>query len=243
MIGALMLLLWQGPAEAPARPVGPAPVYEAARTRSAILVDGKLDDAAWSNAARVELTFPWEQQKGAKQKTTVRLLWDDVYLYAAYDCEDKDVTAKFLERDDPTYMDDAVELYINPDPTRPLAYYGLEMNARGVLYDYLMLFPGPRLIKRFNLSGVQLATTIRGTLNEADGTDQGWTLELAIPWVNFNDLAETPPKPGSSWAIQLVRWDGTEPARRLSIWSDSGNVQPSPHNPKRLGTVRWMGPR
>jgi hypothetical protein len=44
---------------------------------SPIQVDGKLDEKAWQAADPIVLIFPWELQTGAKQKTTVRLLWDD----------------------------------------------------------------------------------------------------------------------------------------------------------------------
>jgi hypothetical protein len=31
--------------------------------------------------------------------------------------------------DDPTYRDDAVEIFINPNPRQEVVYYGFEMNA------------------------------------------------------------------------------------------------------------------
>src|SRR5512143_3782063 len=142
----------------------PVPRYEAHRAAAPLVIDGKLDDKAWAAAPAVELIFPWESQTGAKQKTTVRLLWDDRYLYAGYECEDRDIVAVHTERDDPTYRDDAVELFVNPKPSQTGVYLGLEMNARAVLYDYLM-YDARYAFKRFNLQGVQLATFIRGTVN------------------------------------------------------------------------------
>src|SRR5688500_18256946 len=107
----------------------PVPRYQVARARTPVTIDGKLDDAAWKGAAAVRFLFPWDKQTGAKQATTARLLWDERHLYLAYDCEDADVVAHHLRRDDPTYEDDAVEIFINPDPGQRF-YYGLEMNAR-----------------------------------------------------------------------------------------------------------------
>ena len=113
----------------------------------------------------------------------------------------------------------------------------MEMNARAVLYDYFYVFP-KFLLKRVNFSGVQLASHIRGTLNQTGDRDQGWSLEVAIPWANFEELAKKlPPEPGSFWTANLNRWDGTEPNRRLSLWSDSGLDRPGPHNPERFGKL------
>jgi hypothetical protein len=216
----------------------PVPRYEVRRATSRIVIDGKLDDKAWASAPVIEFIFPWESQTGAKQKTRARLLWDDDYLYVGYECDDTDIVALRGERDDPTYLDDAVELFVNPKPAQNTVYFGLEMNARAVLYDYLMV-DSQYAFKRFNLEGVLLASFIRGSLNTRGDEDHGWSLEVAIPWVNFEELAKRP-VPGTVWPANLNRWDGVEPNRRLSMWSDSGRAEPSPHGSARFGQLVFV---
>lgn len=219
--------------------LSPVPTYDVHRASSRIVVDGDASEAAWKAAPSLALQFPWDQQTGAKQKTTVRMLWSSEFLYLFYDCEDTDVVAHYTDHDDPTYKDDAVELFINPDPKQEF-YYGLEINARAAVYDYFYAFP--RLIlKRLDFQGLQLAVHVRGTANTRGDQDKGWTLELAIPWRNFTELRDrVPPAPGEIWAANLNRWDGVEPDRRLSIWSDSGLTTPHPHNPARFGKLVFV---
>ena len=213
----------------------PIPRYAVSRARTPVVVDGKLDDRAWQDAPAAAFVFPWEFQTGAKQATRAKLLWDDRYLYVGYDCDDADITAQHTERDQPTYEDDAVEIFINPKPAQTDVYFGLEMNARAVLYDYLC-WNGKLFFKRFQMQGVKLATYLRGTLNARGDRDQGWSLEVAIPWENFEELAGRP-VPGTVWTANLNRWDGVEPARRLSLWSDPLQPQPWPHVPARFGQL------
>jgi hypothetical protein len=220
----------------PAQP--PIPRYEVKRASGRIVIDGKLDEKAWQAAAPIEFVFPWDFQTGAKQKTTARLLWDDDNLYVGYECEDTDIVALRLERDDPTYLDDAVEIFINPRPSQTGIYFGLEMNARAVLYDYLM-YDARYAFKRFNMQSVQLASFIRGTLNVRGDEDKGWTLEVAIPWVNFEELSKRP-APGAVWTANLNRWDGVDPDRRLSMWSDPVQPRPQPHVPARFGQLVFV---
>jgi hypothetical protein len=218
-----------------AQPV--VPRYEVRRATTPITVDGKLDDAAWSQAApAVTLQFLWEEQTGAKQRTLVRLAWDERALYVAYDAEDADITAQYTKRDDPTFRDDALEIFVNPDPRQETVYYGFEVNARGVLYDYLN-YNSRTLFKRFDATGVEIATALRGTLNAREDRDEGWTLELAIPWANFEELSRRPPVAGAIWKANLNRWDGVEPERRMSIWSDPLEAMPWPHVPARFGEL------
>lgn len=212
----------------------PLPTYEVHRTATPPLIDGKVDDAAWQAAKPVTFIFPWPNQTGAMQKTTARLTWDNDNLYVAYECEDSDITAVRTQRDDPTYLDDAVEIFIGPATVKNL-YLGFEMNARAALYDYLYPFP-QRFIKNYNLPGVRIAVSLNGTLNNSTDKDTGWSLEVAIPWSSFADLINNPvPRIGDKWIADLNRWDGTQPNRRLSQWSDSGMVRADPHYPDRFG--------
>jgi len=236
-------VLLAGALAAQTRPAPPIPKYEVRRAASPISIDGKVDEKAWSAAEAVQLAFPWESQTGARQKTLARLLWDDENLYVSYECEDADVTAQFTGRDDPTYRDDAVEIFINPRPQQQTtAYIGLEMNARGVLYDYLSVAVTPKsrlVFKRFNLDGVKVAASVNGTLNNREDTDRGWSLEVSIPWANFEEFSKRP-SPGASWSFNLNRWDGVEPDRRMSIWSDSMTERPNPHVPDRFGEMLFV---
>jgi Carbohydrate family 9 binding domain-like len=221
-------------------PIPPIPETTVSWTGTSIAVDGELREAAWAQAPVLELGFPWDSQQGAKQKTRVRLLWDDKNLYLGYECEDADITAQHEKRDDPTYTDDAVEAFINPRPEQTDVYLGFEMNARAVMYDYVY-FQTRYLFKRLNLEGIVLATKLDGTLNARGDSDKGWTLEVSIPFAEFQPLAQNvPPKPGDRWALNLNRWDGVQPDRRLSMWSDSGLARPNPHNPKRFGVIRFV---
>lgn len=216
----------------------PIPRYEVKRAVTPIVVDGKVDDKAWAAAGKIELIFPWEQQTGAKQKTIARLLWDDQNLYVAYECEDADIVAFHTEHDDPTYLDDAVEIFINPEPSQTGLYVGLEMNARAVLYDYVM-YQSHNLFKQYDLRGVKLATSIDGTLNMRGDRDKGWSLEVSIPWSNFDGLSKVP-VPGAVWSANINRWDGVEPNRRMSNWSDPVQPRPSPHVPARFGQLIFV---
>jgi hypothetical protein len=212
------------------------PTYPVGRATQPPAIDGELD-AVWQAAPMITLQFPWENQTGAKQKTEARLLWDDRALYVFYACEDEDIVALFSNRDDPTYRDDAVEIFINPRPQQETTYYGLEMNAGAVLYDYVAVMP--RLFfKRFQMNGVQLAVHVRGTRNVRGNKDQGWNLELAIPWENLEILAARP-KAGDRWRAQLNRWDGVEPNRRLSMWVNPQVDNSWPHVPSRFGWLEF----
>jgi len=216
------------------------PHYVVHQTTEKIMIDGELTEKAWETCPSLSFVFPWPDQPGKKQKTEVKMLWDKENLYVAYICEDEDITAKYTNRDDPTYADDCVEIFINPNPSLSNCYYGLEMNALGTLYDYLLI-PGVCLIKEVDLKGVLVKTSIQKSPNK------GWILELAVPFAALYHLAVREnlygkvvftPKNGSSWRINLNRWDG-QGKRVLSQWSPSDASWPDPHPPDCFGIITF----
>jgi len=216
------------------------PSYEVHRVATPIVIDGVVSAEEWGAASpAIEYIFPWDSQTGAKQITRARLLWDDTNLYVAYECEDTDIYAQYLERDDWVYRDDTVEIFLNVVPSQIDAYYGLEMNVRGVFMDYLCT-SSQYYHKPYQFQGVRICSHIDGTLNMRGDTDTGWSLEAAIPWANFSTMSRKGPEVGTVYTANLTRWDGVDPDRRLSVWSDSQLDWPHPHAPEHFGELIFV---
>jgi hypothetical protein len=109
----------------------------------------------------------------------------------------------------------------------------------GVLYDYLN-YDSRTLFKRFDATNIEVGVQLQGTLNDSDDMDENWTLELAIPWENFERVSRQPPAAGTVWRANLNRWDGVAPDRRISIWSDPLNDESWPHVPSRFGELVFI---
>jgi len=223
----------------PEREAAPKPRFEVHRAPSPVTIDGKVDPQEWAAAGpAITLIFPWDVQTGAKQKTSCRLLWDDQNLYVAYECEDTDITAQVRGRDEFVYRDDTVELFLNVRPSQTAAYYCIETNVLGTVMDYVCI-DAQYLLRRYNMEDLKIGIQVDGTLNVRSDKDRGWSLEMAVPWKNFSDMAK-PPRAGTVYAANLNRWDGVEPDRRLSVWADSKIDWPHPHAPKNFGDLTFV---
>lgn len=214
------------------------PTYRIGRTATPIRIDGQLDEAAWQDAPSVgEFQFPWWQQ-GRKEQTQAKLLWDDRYLYVSFRCEDSHVSGEQTERDSPVYRDDCVELFTAPNPDQPNNYFNIEMNVRGAFLDqHHPRGPESQAEPNWNATGILLATSVDGTLNDDRDVDQGWILEAAIPFENFRSVApRTPPQPETVCHLNLNRLGGkTNP--QFSQWSPGKSDRPAFHAPQYFGRV------
>jgi len=55
----------------------------------------------------------------------------------------------------------------------------------------------------WDAEGFQSAVQIQGTLNHSEDSDQGWTVEMAVPWSALKPFSkgDCPPKAGQKWRL------------------------------------------
>jgi len=216
------------------------PKYTVYRTGSAITIDGQLDESAWFAAPQfTPFVFPW-YASGKKEQTVAKMLWDDEYLYVAYLCQDAHIWAEHVFRGSSVWKDDTVEVFTAPNPDRLNAYFNIEMNVLGIFLD--QYHPeGPRgpLDRQWQAQGVQLKTSLLGTLNDDADQDSHWVLEVAIPFKIFIKVAKnTPPQPGDQWRLNLNRLGG-KTNEQYSQWTASGTPKPQFHYPQDFGWIAF----
>jgi len=214
--------------------------YTVYRAGTPMTIDGRLDEPAWSAAPDVgAFEFPW-YEGGKQEQTVAKILWDDHNLYVAFICEDAHIWAEHTERDSEVWKDDTVEVFTAPNPDRPNAYFNIEMNVLGIFLDQFHPDgPGVPVKEEWNGKGIQIATTIRGTLNDDNDEDDYWILEVAIPFENFSGVAKhTPPAEGDVWHMGLNRLGG-QTNQQYSQWSPSQTPNPQFHAPADFGHITF----
>jgi hypothetical protein len=181
----------------------PMKQYVVKKTSSPPVIDGKLEDAVWKQASTALLVNSFDGQP-ARVKTTVRLAYDDAFLYAAFDCEDRDVWGTFRQKDDAIYTEDAVELFIDADGDGK-TYNELQVSPHNVNFDASFVARRSDLdtAKKWE-SGMQSAVKVNGTLDD-DKVDQGFSVEMRIPIQNLNAVPNVPPKAGDVWRFNAYR--------------------------------------
>jgi hypothetical protein len=232
-------------------------VYTAVRTRHTPAIDGRLDDAAWSN---VPWSEPFTDIEGARQpaprfRTRIKMLWDDTNLYVAAELEEPDVWGTITQRDAVIFRDNDFEVFVDPDGDAR-QYAELEINALNTVWDLFLETPyrdGGHADDAWDIAGLRTATAVMGTLNHSGDRDVGWTVEMAIPWAGLARASHTStaPRAGDTWRINFsrVEWDVDISAgsyRKVPgrsehnwVWSPQGMVDM--HQPEMWGMVRFRG--
>jgi hypothetical protein len=110
--------------------------YSACRVETPPVIDGKLDEACWQRAPRSPRFADLVNGSAAVHNTQAAVLWDDANLYVGYWIGEPFLQASLTERDSLIYEDNDVELFVAGQD----AYYELEINAFGTLYEVFFIW-------------------------------------------------------------------------------------------------------
>ena len=232
-------------------------VYRAAQP---LRIDGRLDEGAWNAAAWSDAFVDIEGDLEPKPPllTRVKMLWDDQYFYFGADLEELHIWATYSQRESTIFHENDFEVFIDPDGDTH-EYYELEINAINTVWDLMLVKPyrdgGPAL-DAWDIRGLKTAVHLRGTPNRPDDKDQGWSVEIAMPWSILEEAAPArrPPQAGEQWRVNFsrVEWalevkDGKyvkrtdaagKPLREKNwVWSPQGAI--NMHMPERWGYVQF----
>jgi hypothetical protein len=231
------------------------------RTPARLTIDGKLDEPAWRAAAWSDEFIDIEGDIRPRPRFTTRMkmLWDDEFLYIAADMLEPDIWGTLTTRDAVIFQDNDFEVFIDPDGDTH-EYFELEVNALKTAWDLLLPQPyrdGGSAIDGWDIAGLQVGVDIRGTLNKSGDKDEGWSVELALPWkiLEETSMHKRAPRDGEQWRINFsrVEWHtdivegryvkrtNGETKKPLPednwVWSPQGAV--NMHMPERWGVMQF----
>jgi hypothetical protein len=254
------------PAPVPTQAVVHAPLaYDAPFVRVPPSIDGRFEaDPAWAAA-------PWSTdfvdiegpaRPAPRFRTRMKMCWDESFLYVLADMQEPDLWATLTRHDEIVFRDHDIEVFIDPDgDTRE--YYEIEVNALGTVFDLYLHTPyraGGPADHSWNATGMRQAIDLRGTPNDPRDRDDGWSIELAIPWSCLQPMGAPgsgakhqavalPPRAGDAWRINFsrVEWtlevkDGAYAkvsGRPEDNWTWTPQWEINMHVPQQWGTVRF----
>jgi hypothetical protein len=169
------------------------PVVRAVRLQHPVNVDGQLDEAVWRLATPIPDLVMSDPDQGvpARQRTVVRLAYDDDALYVGarlYDLAPDSIIARVARRDDDV-PSDQFSILLDPFHDKRTGYY-FAVNAAGTQQDGVI----------FN--DVQSDASWDGVWQARVHRDrEGWSAEMRIPFsqLRFRDV------PSMVWGVNVER--------------------------------------
>ena len=177
--------------------------FAATRVSVAPEIDGVIDEEVWSRAVVLSTFVQSEPDEGqpATERTEVRVIYDDDAIYIAainYDSEPDRIIANVLRRDETHRNNDAFMVSLDTYHDHRNGYV-FETNPMGARYDAQIVGEGGGGFARFFSRSLN-ADWDAVWRARARITDEGWTVEIAIPfWELRFDLDQ------QDWGINFRR--------------------------------------
>ena len=180
-----------------------------------INIDGRDDELAWNNAIYTDDFIDIEGNKIPSQKTNVKMLWDEKFLYVFAKLYENHIWGDITKRDEVIYYNNDFEVFINPNDD-VFSYGEIEINALGTEWDLFLDRPyrlKGKADSSWDINGLKSAVDMSGTLNNPNDLDDYWTVEIAIPLKEIEKLNTSGKDEkvisGDIWRINFsrVNWD------------------------------------
>ncbi len=199
-----------------------APVVQAVYVDTPPAIDGKLDDACWAQASRLEGFFAPDLKQAVPEETIGLICVDQRAIYVAAICKDRtpeDIKAAETRRNGAPWGDDCFEFDLDPWHQHKEVYSFL-VNARGTQLEGV---PGGSATK-IEWRGDWTAAACR--------TPDGWQAEMAIP---FSILRYPPGQ--TTFGISIWRRFARE-----RIWAAYPVMEGQTFNPEQVADLVGLHP-
>lgn len=227
------------PEAAPTVPDVPSLMAGTIPEGAALVLDGELNEAAWESASSSRALVNTMSGAAADFRVTVKTLFDAENFYVGFIVADTYLKSEFDEHDQHLWEADVVEIMVDPDGDGR-NYFELQVSPNNISFD--TRYDSRRVPQPIGHadwdSGLRSGVSLRGTLND-DEADEGYTVEIAIPWTAFahGTPPASPPSAGDEWRVNFYVMDTQESGTHAAAWSAPrvGDF----HVPARFGRIQF----
>ena len=198
---------------------GTAPRVTIQRVQTAPVIDGSLSDEAWRRARWYDrFLIHGTAQRPASPMTSFAVLHDGhnlILAVQAVEPEPAKIKASVTTRDGQSWMDDAIEVFIDSQGDAR-THYHFAVNTKGVLYDARAVRGGGQHEPEWSAD-----TTVATAISE-----NVWTVEMRIPFSCLSFGAEDL----ATWRLNVTRSRFITGARELFTFAPvRGTFHDTPH--------------
>ena len=217
--------------------------YDVVKRDEKANIDGLVDDKVWAEVPAIAGGFhlPWENKEAPY--TEFKAYHDADNMYFSFVVEDKDVLVAKEDTDDESVVDgeDRVEIFIAgkyievPGPKGMEPYYGIEIDPKGRVHDYSIIyyrdFDG-----KWNLEGLE---------TKATQNDKGYIVEGLIPMKFLRDNKMINEQNVMNTGVYRAEFstpanEGEDPIMQWISWVDPKTENPDYHVASSFGEFRFL---
>ena len=229
-------------APSPIRPEDPPARYQAVRLKKSIPIDGNWDKDAWKESDILRVERPMGDIPKFTPKVEARMAYDSDNAYVIFRVQDRYVRSVVQEYNGNVSGDSCVEFFFAPDPTKPLCYFNLEINAGGTPLIFYITKPMSGLTRLLpeEISQIEIAHSMPRIVYPELEEPATWTIECRIPFSILEKYsAVARPAPGVQWKANFYKTGSRTSSPNYLTWSPVEFERPNFHLPQFFGDIQF----
>jgi hypothetical protein len=214
------------------------PFYTVKKVAKGPAIDGILNDECWKSASAMDFSVC---VSGAKPKhpTALRLLYDNKYLYAGFECQDLDAASTVTAFDGPVTEQEHVSIYLDA-ASDATGYFVIDVAPTGAVHDAFVLHgkgnAANKILTCWNCEKLRASVSVYGGGAQPGTQDRFWTVEMAIPLSELVTAPNFPPEKGERWRADFFRTELSDGQELSAAVPTNANDF---HIPLRFGVIQF----
>ena len=221
------------------RPDPPAK-YRPVALKKAMTIDANWNKDAWKGSDILRIERPMGDIPKFTPVVEARMAYDKENVYVIFRVQDRYVRSVVQEYNGNVSGDSCVEFFFAPDPSRPLCYFNLEVNAGGTPLIFYITKPMSGLTKLLpeEISQIEIAHSLPRVVFPEIEEPVTWTVECRIPYSileKYTPVAK--PGPGIQWKANFYKTGSRTSSPNYLTWSPVEFERPNFHLPQYFGNI------
>ncbi|MCL5266671.1 MAG: carbohydrate-binding family 9-like protein [Bacteroidetes bacterium] len=177
-----------------------------------------------------------------KPETTVKLCYNDKYVYLIYRVEDSFVRCLTTSVNGEVHKDACVEFFFSPTENIPRGYFNLEINCGGTIKLGHRNGPKTEVVhaRKEDVNKIMVCHSLPGIIEREIEEPVIWFLEIALPFEILKSYSSMrSPDPGTKWRANFYKCAENNSHPHWMSWVPINSPTPNFHLPEFFGEVEF----
>ena len=217
-------------------------IYKINRIDHELPVNCDWTKEEWARASTLRIDHANNWAMTFKPETTVKMCYNNKFIYLIYRVEDRFVRCLTTEVNGPVHKDACVEFFFSPVEDNPQGYFNLEINCAGTIKlgyrDGLNTYAAHA--RSEDVTKIITCHSLPGVIQREIVDPIEWTLEIAVPFEVLNNYSPvTVPCSGAKWRTNFYKCAENNSHPHWLSWAPIDSPVPNFHLPEFFGEVEF----
>ena len=218
-------------------------IYKVSRLKKPLKIDANWKKRQWKKIESIKIDKYMGKIPAFKPEVEAKMMYDNDNVYVIFRVKDRFVRSVVQEYNGNVSGDSCVEFFFSPDPSIPLKYFNLEVNAGGTPLIFYVEKPWTGFVKlnEEEIKQIEIAHSLPSKIDPEITEPVTWTIEYRVPLSmlsRYSNLSR--PAPGVIWKANFYKTGSLTSNPNWITWAHVDKPRPDFHTPQFFGTLMFQ---